>query len=298
MNSDHTNLSLKKRAKTFYFASLFFAKEIQNDIETLYFFCRYIDDIGDSKKGGRQFLKKSLESIRKQLREKNPKNEIVSAFLDLTCKYNIDIKIPIDLINGVIGDLENVNISDYDELITYSYKVAGTVGFMMCKIMNVRDKKIIFKGIQLGIAMQFTNIARDIKEDLESGRIYFPKEFRLNIKENFHELISKPNLQKIFSKDLQNYLDLTDKIYKTAWKGIISLPFKYKIPISVAAYLYQSIGSKIRRKKYNVWNERVYLSTFEKLVKSLRVIYMILFYNSKSCDQVVDKRIKKILKIT
>ena len=106
------------------------------------------------------------------------------------------------------------------------------------------------------------------------------------------------NIVLLFSKDLQNYLDLTDKIYKTAWKGIISLPFKYKIPISVAAYLYQSIGSKIRRKKYNVWNERVYLSTFEKLVKSLRVIYMILFYNSKSCDQVVDKRIKKILKIT
>ena len=68
------------------------------------------------------------------------------------------------MINGVIGDLENVNISDYDELITYSYKVAGTVGYMMCKIMNVKDKKMIFKGIQLGIAMQFTNIARDIKD--------------------------------------------------------------------------------------------------------------------------------------
>ena len=89
MNNDYTHLSLKTRAKTFYFASLFFSKELQNDVETLYFFCRYIDDIGDSKKGRKFLLKKSLESIKKQLKEKKPKNEVIAAFLKLTNKYNL-----------------------------------------------------------------------------------------------------------------------------------------------------------------------------------------------------------------
>ncbi len=297
MNREHSNLSLKKRAKTFYFASLFFSKEIRNDVETLYFFCRYIDDIGDSKDANKVFLRNSLESVKKQLSNKKPRNEIISAFLNLTYKHKIDIKIPIALIDGVISDLKTVNINDYAELVTYSYKVAGTVGYMMCKIMNVKNKEMLFKGVQLGIAMQFTNIARDIKEDLERGRMYFPKKFRINIKKEFRKLILKPDLQKDFSEDLKSYLDLTDKIYMSSWKGIINLPLKYKVPIAIAAYLYQSIGSKIRRKKYNIWDERIYLSTFEKIHKTLVVIFLIIFYDKKNCDPMVDKKIKKILKM-
>lgn len=297
MNEDHSNLSLKKRAKTFHFASLFFSKEIRNDVETLYFFCRYIDDIGDSKDGNKVSLRNSLESIKKQLRNKKSGNEIISSFLNLTYKYKIDIKVPIALINGVISDLKIVNINDYNELVTYSYKVAGTVGYMMCKIMNIKNKEMLFKGVQLGIAMQFTNIARDIKEDLQRGRIYFPKKFRINIKQKFNDLTLNPDLQKAFSKDLKDYLNLTDKIYMSSWKGIIKLPLRYKVPIAIAAYLYQSIGSKIKRKKYNIWDERIYLSTFEKIHKTLEVIFLILFYDEKNCDPIVDKKIKKILKM-
>ena len=163
--------------------------------------------------------------------------------------------------------------------------------------MNIKNKEKLFKGVQLGIAMQFTNIARDIKEDLQRGRIYFPKKFRINIKQKFNDLTLNPDLQKAFSKDLKDYLNLTDKIYMSSWKGIIKLPLRYKVPIAIAAYLYQSIGSKIKRKKYNIWDERIYLSTFEKIHKTLEVIFLILFYDEKNCDPIVDKKIKKILKM-
>ena len=94
-------------------------------------------------------------------------------------KYSIDSSIPIDLIKGIEYDLNNsVNIKDMNELIEYAYRVAGTVGLMFCRIINENDKDQNLRAIQLGIAMQFTNISRDINEDLKMDRIYLPKSFR------------------------------------------------------------------------------------------------------------------------
>ncbi len=92
-------------------------------------------------------------------------------------KKKIQIRTPIMLINGVMQDLGKVELKNLEELIIYSYKVAGTVGLMVCNILEVNKKELKFKGIQLGIAMQITNIIRDIDEDLKRNRIYFPLEY-------------------------------------------------------------------------------------------------------------------------
>ena len=94
-------------------------------------------------------------------------------------KHKINKSVPIELIKGIEYDLrEKVNVKTSEQLIKYCYQVAGTVGFMFCKIINVKDQKMILGGIQLGIAMQLTNISRDVAEDLKMNRIYIPKSMR------------------------------------------------------------------------------------------------------------------------
>ena len=294
MNQGQSKFSIKKRAKTFYFASLFFSRSTQKDIKTVYLFCRYIDDLGDDK-NFESYPKVNLKKIRNELKIKASDNLIVSDYIKILIKYDIDTSIPVDLIDGVLSDLGKVNIQTLDELLIYSYKVAGTVGLMMCNLMKVKQKELRVKGVQLGIAMQMTNIARDIKEDLQRGRIYFPKQFRSKKNKDFNKLLECENLKKEFTDDLKKLLDFSDIIYQIAWKGIIKLPIKYKLPIAIAAYLYQSIGFKIRRLEYNIWKERVYLTTFEKIVNSVRIIYKLFFKRKINNNKVIEVKLNKII---
>lgn len=294
MNQNRSKFSLKKRAKTFYFASLFFSKSIREDIKNIYLFCRYIDDIGDDK-NYKKDSKINLNKIKKELKVKRSRNLIISNYINILKKYDIETSIPNDLINGVLSDLNSVNIKTINELLTYSYKVAGTVGLMMCNVMNVNQKELRIKGIQLGMAMQLTNIARDIKEDLERDRVYFPMEFRSKGIKNFNLLLKKRILRKQFSKDLKRLLDFSDIIYQIAWKGVVKLPNKYKLPIAIAAYLYQSIGFKIREREYNIWDRRIYLTKPEKIMNTIKIIYKLFFDKKINDNKIEEKKLNKFV---
>ncbi len=297
MKQKKTSFSLKKRAKTFYFASLFFSTEKRNDIKVLYLFCRFIDDLGDDPKLSKKVSKIKLKKIKKELLTKKTKNKIIHNFINLMSKYNIDNKIPNDLIDGVLSDLRKVNIKNYNQLFCYSYKVAGTVGLMMCDIMGVKQHSLKFNAIYLGIAMQLTNISRDIKEDLLRDRIYIPKEIRIHVNNNFNDIPFCETLQKEFAKDLKKLIDTSDVIYDLAWEGIVKLPFKYKLPIAIASYLYQSIGIKIRNRNYNIWKKRIYLTKIDKVIKTFRVFMKLIYNNQVSKDLNTKGKLDKILKI-
>ena len=142
MKHNDKNLTLQKRAKTFYFASFFLPKKIKKDVEVLYIFCRYIDDLGDDFKESKKKVKSKLKLIKKDLKKTSSKDLIISNFINLMNKYSIDSSIPIDLIKGIEYDLNNsVNIKDMNELIEYAYRVAGTVGLMFCRIIKENDKE-------------------------------------------------------------------------------------------------------------------------------------------------------------
>ena len=193
---DNTSNLLKKRGKSFFWASLFFSKKERLNIQTLYSFCRLIDDIGDSNKLSRVDAKKKLNRIIFEIKKNKSENKIVSSFLNLSQNCSINNKIPIELIKGVIKDLRNVNIKTLEELIIYSFQVAGTVGLMMCSIMNVKLHSLQKPALKLGIAMQLTNISRDIKEDLLLNRIYLPSEIRSFKYNNSNELLSNVKKKK------------------------------------------------------------------------------------------------------
>lgn len=276
-----TSYSIKKRAKSFFWASIFFNRIERKDIEILYSFCRYIDDIGDSKKFSTSNSKKKLLLIIKDLSDFKSKDSIVSDFLIISNKYKINKEVPIDLINGVIKDLKKkIDINTLSELMTYSYQVAGTVGIMMCNIMNVKNRDLLRHAIQLGIAMQLTNIARDIKEDLLMNRIYFPKEFRNFLFSTNHELITNKDKQKIFSKDLHKIIIYSEILYAKALYGIKKLPFKHRFPIMLASNLYQKIGFKIKCNTEEIWNRRIYVTFVEKILITFNCFISSIFLTS------------------
>ena len=289
------NLSIKFRAKTFYFASFFLPKNIREDIENLYTFCRYLDDIGDEKKVKKKESIKQLDEIKNSIKKKNAKNFIISNFISLQQKYKIDNKTVFHLIDGIKTDLnKTVDIKDDKQLIVYCYSVAGTVGFMFCKIINVTDKELYFRAIQLGIGMQRTNISRDVREDLELNRMYLPKTKR-KFKGEKKKILNSKTLKSSISLDLKEFLNETDLYYLNSWEGIKKLPFKYSLSIAIAAELYQRIGFKILKQKCNIWENRIHLRLFEKIMYSFFATFK-LFLKRNKIDKKIDNDCNIFLK--
>ncbi|MFL2679181.1 MAG: squalene/phytoene synthase family protein [Alphaproteobacteria bacterium] len=118
----------------------FYLKKIKSEVEQLYIFCRYLDDLGDNPNLSKQESKSKLLTIKKEIKKEKSSNSIVKNFIQLMKRYSINNKIPIDLITGIQSDFKKVQIKNFDELLIYSYRVAGTVGIMFCKIIGLKKK--------------------------------------------------------------------------------------------------------------------------------------------------------------
>ena len=173
MNTD----LLKSHAKSFYWASFFLSKETYSKCSNLYNFCRTLDDIADSseklERKRKNFLKFKNNFVKKSF-----DNLVVKSMWQVIDEENISEKVVLDLFDGIETDLNaNVKINSKKELLIYSYRVAGTVGLMMSKILKVTDKESLKGAIDLGVAMQLTNIARDVIEDKNRNREYIKYNF-------------------------------------------------------------------------------------------------------------------------
>ena len=152
-------------AKSFNWSGFFLPKNVYFQCSVLYDFCRTIDNIADQNVD-LEIKKKELEKFKKKFEEKNKNDIVISNMWNLMNEKNISKKIVDDLFDGVNSDLKKeVRIKTEKELLIYSYRVAGTVGLMMAKIFDVKKKESLQRAIDLGIAMQLTNIARDVVED-------------------------------------------------------------------------------------------------------------------------------------
>ncbi len=256
---------LKREGKSFYWASFFLPKSSKINAGILYSICRYFDDIADKHSEDQTFyLKTTIEEI------KNNTSNKVNIFLK---KNKINNSIFIDLMEGLILDQKKIRIQNKEELIKYSYHVAGTVGLMMSKIIGVKNENAAKSAIDLGIGMQLTNIARDVYEDSKMKRVYLPANWIPNISlkqiNNPNELSSE-NDEKI-SKAIQKVINLSEKFYENGFAGMKYIPFSSRLGIFIAANIYRGIGIKIISKKKYL-RERTYLNFFEKFfitIKSL-----------------------------
>ena len=259
MTSFKTNTySIKSEGKSFYWASFFLPKKNRIAASRLYSICRYLDDVADNSKLD---TSSQIKNIFNQIKE-NESSEINIFFR----KNNINLGILKDLIDGLISDQQNVRVTDEKELIDYSYKVAGTVGLMMLPIINTKDAEARKHAIDLGIAMQLTNIARDVYEDAKMNRLYLPKEWLGQV--SISDLIDNKlddQKKKLIELSIKNLIELSDKFYANGFSGMKFIPLRTRLAIFFAAKIYKGIGEKIKSGGYVYKLERVYLNKLEKL---------------------------------
>ena len=236
-------------AKSFTWAGFFLTKETYNKCSDLYNFCRYLDNIADEP-GELKARKLKFKEFKDNFKSKNFSNPIIGNMWRLIDDTNISTNIIYDLFDGVESDLkERVEFKTEKELLIYSYRVAGTVGLMMAKILKVK-KEIAFKAaIDLGIAMQLTNISRDVIEDQNLNRHYI-----------------NPEIEKILET-----LDLAESFYKSCFYSIKEIPFRLRFSICVARRVYRKIGHKIKNKKdFNEYEKsgKIFVSNFGKIAQT------------------------------
>ena len=283
---ENNQLIFKKNAKTFYLASLFFSKRKQKEVEILYNFCRYVDDLGDLLLNEKK-SKKRLDEVIKSLKNKESNVSFVRDFIKLMKQYKIKTKIPVQLVEGVLSDLNNVYIKNNKELFEYSYRVAGTVGLMMCSLMNINEKRLFKHAIELGIAMQLTNIARDVREDLEINRIYIPNLIILKNVRDYKKIIIDKEIQKKVSSKVIKLIEDSEKLYNQAAGGIIDLPINFRFVILFASNLYREIGKQILKEPLIIWERRVYITKIKKVIIFFRtMIRIIVPYSVKESKKI------------
>ena len=241
-------------AKSFNWAGFFLPKQTYQKCSALYDFCRVIDNIADDK-GSVELKENKFKNFENNFNNKNFDDPIIKNMWDLINEFNISLKIIHDLFEGIKSDIkEKVKLNSRKELLVYSYKVAGTVGLLMAKILNVSKKSSLKSAIDLGIAMQLTNISRDVIEDLNNNRSY--------INENFEEIHST--------------LMLAEKFYENSFYSISEIPISFRFSILVARRVYRKIGYKILKKK-TLENYRksgkIYVSNIEKIIETFLSVF-------------------------
>ena len=241
-------------AKSFNWAGFFLPRDTYEKCSALYDFCRVADNIADDEENI-QIKDNKFKQFENNFYQKNFDDPIVKNMWSIIEEFNISLKIIHDLFDGIRSDIkEKVRLTSRKDLIIYSYRVAGTVGLMMAKILKVKKKNSLKSAIDLGIAMQLTNISRDVIEDSENNRYY--------IKENFNEIVST--------------IKLADTFYENSFYSIKDIPIKLRFSILVARRIYRKIGYKILNKK-NMKNYKdsgkIYVSNFEKVLETFLSIY-------------------------
>jgi 15-cis-phytoene synthase len=278
----HCRAITRHHAKTFYMATRFLPNHKQRSIFAIYGLCRYLDDLVDEgedlmfqKKISHleiieklDVFKAKLVSTYKGMEQRDP---ILIAFADTLNRYDISIDLPLLLLEGVKMDLVKSRYENFDELYDYSYKVASVVGLMTTEIFGYSDKAAIKHAVDLGIAMQLTNILRDVGEDLERDRIYLPIEEldQFNISEG--ELFDRQVSDK-FIRFMQFQIQRTCEYYSSADKGIPMLTRDSRLPVCLARENYSRILNKIEENGYDVFSNRAYLNSTEKLSMVPRVM--------------------------
>ena len=241
-------------AKSFSWAGFFLPKETLKKCSALYDFCRVADNIADDN-DELENKKKKFDQFERDFNKKNFNDPIIKNMWDLIEEFNISLKIVQDLLIGIESDIKDkVELNSKKNLLIYSYRVAGTVGLMMAKILKVNKKDSLMSAIDLGIAMQLTNISRDVIEDSENNRFY--------INENFEEISST--------------IRLADTFYENSFYSIKDIPISFRFSILVARRVYRKIGHKILRKK-NLENYKnsgkIYVSIAEKVLETFLSIF-------------------------
>ncbi len=274
-NYERCKAVTRRYARTFYFASHVLPAEKRRAAYAVYAFCRYADELADGGQS-RHHARLHLSALRDQLRylynRSSHMDKRLRALLDTVVRYHIPQEYFLDLLRGVEMDLDRQRFATFAELREYCYCVASTVGLIMTHIFGVADHKALRHAVDLGIAMQLTNIMRDVGEDARRGRIYIPQEDLERFSYSEHELIAHVRNEN-FRRLMQHNIARARKYYQSADAGI---PFLTndgsRFCVRLMRRTYAAILDDLERHDYDVFSRRAFVPTWSKFLLAAQAL--------------------------
>lgn len=257
-------------SKSFYISSMMLPKQKRWATFALYGFCRYVDNIIDKPRGReKEALEQELSCFRCELEmafyTEGSEHPAIGPFVEVAKTFAIPIEYPLDLIRGVQMDIQHNRYNNFDDLYLFAYRVASVVGLMMTHILGYKSNEAFFYAEKLGIALQLTNILRDIQEDKNNDRIYLPQQemLKFNVAENdmFDENFSD-ELKQLMIFQVNRAYDY----YESALPGISLLSTDSQFAIYSASQIYRGILSQIEARDFNPFLGRVFVPQRKKIL--------------------------------
>lgn len=277
----HGHASIKQGSKSFALASRVLPPALRDDASMLYAWCRYCDDvidgqimghdqIADYKTGQSERLERLRADTADALAGKPTDNPVYAGLARVIATHSIDHKHPFDLLKGFEMDASERVYATIDDILDYSYHVAGVVGVMMANIMGVRDAATLDRASDLGLAFQLTNIARDVVDDARADRVFVPQELlRAAAAPVDAGSLAQPEHWPAAHAAACAQLDIAERYYDSAKVGIRELPFRCAWAISAALSVYREIGQSLRKAGPEGWQGRVSASKGRKIALAL-----------------------------
>ncbi len=272
----HSHKAIQTGSHSFAMAARLFPRTMRRDAHLLYAWCRFCDDLIDEQDHGRgtqphtaslgdrmAWLEAETEQVLAGHNSDHPAFAALSAIMQ---RHPIPHRYPRDLLHGFRMDVENRRYATLDGTLTYGYRVAGTVGIMMAIIMGVNpnDQATLDRACDLGIAFQLTNIARDVMEDAEQGRIYVPLNW-LERKAIPASSLLQPQYRTALYELAIELVAAAEPYYDSARLGLRALPPRAAMAISAALNIYRQIGLRICHQDVERWADRIYVPSWQKL---------------------------------
>lgn len=269
---DECQAIMREKARTFALAVQWLPPNERRDVTAFYAFCRTIDDLVDERPRDVpiEAIRRQLNDWRRWLHNPVPEGDAIrQAFGETLQSRNLPVQPILDLIDGCESDLTRVAIHDSAELDRYCYAVAGTVGVSMAVLLGASQPEALGSAALLGSAMQRTNIIRDVAEDASRGRVYLPLD-ALNQAGVSPDDICASRFSPALKSVVQDQVRRARAEYAQGIEGIAYLPARMRLPILIAARLYEHILSKVEGQDFNVFRGRAMTGSAEKALLTVR----------------------------
>jgi phytoene synthase len=268
---------IRDGSKSFFGAAHLFDAPTRESAFLLYAWCRHCDDEVDGETLGlrlapvdavspQQRLARLFEETRRALRGQPSPSPVFEALRRVSLRHAIPERYPLELLEGFAMDIEGRRYARAEDLFLYCYHVAGVVGLMMAHVMGTREPETLQRAADLGIALQLTNIARDVIEDARVGRVYLPLDW-LEGEGIAPDKLADPRHRQAVARVVGRLLDAADQFYASGDEGIRHLPLRSAWAVAVARSVYSEIGARVRRRGERAWDERVVVPRRRRLLK-------------------------------
>jgi phytoene synthase len=254
--------SIRKHSRSFSFASRLLPADIRADVEKLYAWCRWCDDGVDAASSGTEavaFVELATEDLRRIADGHMPHATESRWLAALVRRHGISLPAAEALLAGIRSDLAPAIDFSVEDLMRYGFRVAGSVGVMMCPILGLRDRRFLPHAAALGMGMQLTNIARDVAEDWRRSRCYLPVAWTGGLRPGNGD----PDPERVRG-GVAAILDTADGYYAAGETGIDALDRGSRLAVLTASRVYRAIGTTIRKRGFDVLETRARVSTLEK----------------------------------